>query len=297
MKENHGQYLKQASGGLRQYLADESPFSGVVIDDDDPERRGRLRVRVPVLHGTSRDMPDDTIPWATNTEGNSSSSFTTPELGKVVLVDFPHGDLYHPLVSHTEHKDPSLQQKLDEYRGDSARAAYRSFKALSFNSSAQVWHDRDTGFVMDYNMSQINIDAERNIHVELQAPDARLNLVHRDSDQNLINGPNFMQWMDEFIQNLMGTQLGPYVGNLGAPVLPNPAFLQVCNKYFALRDSKFLNWYAFVRDNVPWEPLQRISWEQVGDDTSRQTRKPAASPEPDDRISNETQCIDLSALR
>lgn len=270
MKENHGQYLNDASGGLKKYLLENGPFNGRVADSDDPERRGRVRVRIPVLHGSERDMPTEILPWCTNTSNSSDVTFHTPEVGKIVWVEFPQGDLYHPVLTHAEHHDPSLQAKLDTYRGQSSAEAYRSFRAITFSADCQVWSDNQQGFTADYNMSQINIDTDRNIHLELQGPDVRLNLVHRDADQNLINGPNFFQWFDEFIQHLMGSRLGPYIGNLGAPVLANPAFLQVCNKYFALRNTKFLNWYAFVRDNRPWEPLRRISWDQQGDLTAQQ---------------------------
>lgn len=298
MKDKHEQYIDNASGGLRQYLYDNSPFAGRVVDDRDPERRGRVRIRVPVLHGDERAIPDDLLPWADNPKSAGGSSYSSPEIGKVVHVEFPLGDLYHPRLRNSEHYDPSLQQKLDDYQGSQGESAYRSFKAVLFNSATQIWSDRKMGLVMDYNMSQINIDKDRNIHLELQAPDTKLNLVHRDADQNLINGPNFMEWMDEFIQHLMGSRLGPYIGNLGAPVLANPAFLQVCNKYFALRNSKFLNWYAFVRDNRPWEPLRRISWDQVGDltQTQRQVSPTVGAPNDAPGSSDLPDDVDVQGL-
>lgn len=280
MKAKHQQYLDHSQGGMRRYLMEEGPFAGIVVDDDDPERRGRVRVRVPALHGQQRDIPDDALPWCDAVEKSDGRAYKSPEVGKVTHVEFPQGDLYHPKVHHVEHYDPSLQAKLDEYRGDEMLDAYRSFQALIYEAGAQVWTDLDQGLVMDYNMSKINIDADRNIHVELQDPSNRLNLVHRDADQNLINGPNFFEWMDEFMQHMIGSALGPYLGNLGAPVIANPAFIQVVNKYFSLRNSKFLNWYAFVRDNRDWQPLERISWDQAGDDIESRFEKTADQEEP-----------------
>lgn len=45
-----------------------------------------------------------------------------------------------------------------------------------------------------------------------------------------------MLWFDTFVENLMGNNGGPYMGNLGAPVTPNPKLVSVLNEYLKKRE-------------------------------------------------------------
>ena len=74
---------------------------GVVVDNDDPKKMLRCRVRVAVLH---RDIPDADTPWAlpmnlggpTGISGNGVASISVPVVGAKVAIMFLDDSLYHP---------------------------------------------------------------------------------------------------------------------------------------------------------------------------------------------------------
>ena len=82
----------------------ESLYLGTVIDNVDPLKIGRLRVRVVEVHGSSADN-DASLPWATPLRSPQLgaaadlSSFHVPDIGTRVLIMFHRGSIYSPLYS------------------------------------------------------------------------------------------------------------------------------------------------------------------------------------------------------
>lgn len=83
----------------RKGLDANTPYIGIVIDDNDPEKRARIRVRLPIFQDT---IPDDKLPWAVPENFNHpeglvggdqrSGRFTgVPLRGHKVAVYFRHG--------------------------------------------------------------------------------------------------------------------------------------------------------------------------------------------------------------
>jgi hypothetical protein len=67
---------------------------GIVEGTDDPEQRGRLRVRVPAVLG------DTEIGWANACvpePNRSAATFTPPEAGTLVWIQFEGGDITRPV--------------------------------------------------------------------------------------------------------------------------------------------------------------------------------------------------------
>jgi len=80
-----------------------SSYEGVIVDNDDPDKLGSVRVRVPQIHGALTDeehIPDEHLPWIHQRPstflGNSQNSgmFSVPDIGTRVLVDYPTSDPY-----------------------------------------------------------------------------------------------------------------------------------------------------------------------------------------------------------
>lgn len=73
-------------------------YIGIVENNDDPERLGRVKVRI---HGLHDDIPVDYLPWAPIDQsfvGSKKGSFIIPEVGTAVNVKFQDGDQYFPTV-------------------------------------------------------------------------------------------------------------------------------------------------------------------------------------------------------
>ena len=78
-------------------------YLGFVEDNNDPEKLGRLRVRI----APYSELAIEELPWACpklGSHGNSSSygGLNVPEIGSQVRVDFPSKDLTAPYYSGAE---------------------------------------------------------------------------------------------------------------------------------------------------------------------------------------------------
>ena len=79
-------------------------YRGIVVDNFDPERKGRVKVRIPQIYGvdtkTQYFVPSSSIPWAVcaiSPAGNDSGTFLPPNIGDTVFVTFEGGDPSHPM--------------------------------------------------------------------------------------------------------------------------------------------------------------------------------------------------------
>ena len=67
-------------------------FVGVVEDNEDPTKIGRIKVRVMNVY---EDIPKEDLPWATPWKDLNGHMFILPEVGKVVSVVFDDGKCFY----------------------------------------------------------------------------------------------------------------------------------------------------------------------------------------------------------
>ena len=76
-------------------------YRGGVLDTNDPNRRGRIKVNV---FGLYDNISPVHLPWATPMQpvwtgaGAGYGMFSVPEVGSLVFVQFEGGDIYQPIV-------------------------------------------------------------------------------------------------------------------------------------------------------------------------------------------------------
>lgn len=95
-------------------------FVGIVEDRDDPEKIGRLKIRIPAIHGQEIETAD--LPWAIPFRsvlfGSSEGTgfFSVPYLGSKVVVTFHRGDSYSPMyLAQTVSPNEILAELLENY--------------------------------------------------------------------------------------------------------------------------------------------------------------------------------------
>lgn len=77
-----------------------SVLSGIVVDNNDPEKLGRLKIRILEIYGTENEILDIDLPWINSIpssiigNSNTTSVFGVPEIGTKVLVEFPTSNPY-----------------------------------------------------------------------------------------------------------------------------------------------------------------------------------------------------------
>ena len=79
-------------------------YRGIVVDNNDPQGKGRVKVRIPQIYGVSTDdvsfVATPNIPWATCAvlpAGNDSGSFLPPNIGDTVFITFEGGQPNYPI--------------------------------------------------------------------------------------------------------------------------------------------------------------------------------------------------------
>lgn len=216
-------------------------YVGVVEDNSDPKKLGRVRVRVLDVFDS---LKVEDIPWATAWKDLNGNVVNIPEKGKVLLVIFDQGDEYKPEFISSDHYNANLEKKLTSL----ADADYISMKSLLFDHKTQVYVNDKEGLKLDHKYNNVNI-TENTIDFNLKDNNRHVNIGDATAGQQAILGNHWMDWFDEFVDNLMGNNGGPYLGNLGAPVVTNPAMIQVLMKYKAKRDPVFLSHHVNIVDN------------------------------------------------
>lgn len=215
---------------------DKKLFVGFVESVKDPNKRGRIKVRVQSLYD---DLALDDIPYAYPYSDISGKAFRLPDVGKIVNVVYPNNDLYEPYYIFSESYNINLQDKLNEYSDDD----YANFIALLFDHTTQIYSD-NTNLTIDYKYNKITID-NTSINHELKDNSQIMNIGSKGADQPALMTIHFFDWLDRFMDTL--SQPTALIGNLGAPVIKIQLDLLIA-EYKAIRKT-FESNNIFIIDN------------------------------------------------
>jgi len=216
-------------------------YVGIVEDNQDPEKMGRVKVRVMDVFD---EIDIEDIPFASPWKDLNGNSFNVPEKGKVVMVVFDQGNIDSPEFIYADHYNVNLENKLKKLNNSD----YESMKSLIFDHKTQIYVNDSEGLKLDHKWNNMNI-TESGIDLNLKDNGKNINLGDSSATQQAILGNHWMSWFDKFVDNLLGSQAGPYFGNLGAPIVPSPALANVLLEYKTLRNTDFLSKNVNIVDN------------------------------------------------
>jgi uncharacterized protein involved in type VI secretion and phage assembly len=153
------------------------PVIGVVTDNHDPAKLGRVKVKLPVLSS------EDSTFWAPIVmlgAGKNRGWFFIPEIDDEVLVMFEHGEINRPIVVSALHngkdKPPDRNPGGNPRRMIKSRAGHK----ITFDDDAMQIVLEDGGgkgrIILDANSQKIVIEALEG-DVCFQAPQGELKIV------------------------------------------------------------------------------------------------------------------------
>jgi hypothetical protein len=210
-------------------------FFGIVEDNKDPNRKGRIKVRV---QGMFDDIPLADIPYASPGYSVDGKSFNVPAVGKIVSVIFGWGDIYQPYYVACNYFNTNLQKKLADLGDDE----YANFTALTFDERCQIYVD-DTDLTLDYLFNKMTIN-DTNINLELKDSKGNITLGTVDADQQALLTGHFFDWFDKFVNELIKPSSLLAEGN---PVI-KLKLDEILAEYKTVKDT-FLSKNVFIVDN------------------------------------------------
>jgi len=260
-------------------------YVGVVEDNLDPNKEGRLKIRIVDVFDEAKT---EDIPWASPWKDLAGGQIGIPEKGKVVICVFEQGDSYKPEYISTEHWNINLENKLKGL----SDTDYTSMKSVIFDHKTQIYSNDSEGLKMDYKFNNVNIK-NNGININLKDNGGLVNIGDSTANQQAILGNHFLSWFDSFIDALMNNTA--FLGNAGAPVISNPALIRILGQYKAQKDSTFLSHHVNIVDNNKVSTVKLDNREEIaqsGDtwkstktentltSTSTETNKPAEGEKP-----------------
>jgi hypothetical protein len=191
---------------------------GEVVDNKDPEFKGRCKVRVFGKFDGTKDLddassgysiPDDMLPWSY--PGNSNifggghqggGSLSVPKVGAKVKIRFSGGNIYNPEYFAIQDINEKLVNEIkDSYQNatvlyfdedEKTKILYTQAKGLEFfhkdshivinpDSSITIEH-KGTSSIIELVGSNINITANSSVNITANSK------VHAEASECLING-------------------------------------------------------------------------------------------------------------
>ena len=171
-----------------------SHYLGVVVNNADPEFRGRAKIRV---FGLFDELEDADLPWSHQRFemsyglGGGSGRMSVPKLGSVVHVQFNNGNYYSPEYKAIQELSPDLIEEV--------RASYDGAHSVIYDGieRLKMYYTVEKGFVIDLKESKIIIRNDNSILI-----------THADDSSSIeLKGGKITKYADQEIENTAVTRI------------------------------------------------------------------------------------------
>ena len=106
------------------------PHKGVVVDNEDPDKLGRVKVQIKGL----LEAEADALPWCSTLY--DPSRFDVPEVGDELYIVFPYGSIYFPFSLGYYHSSVNHNADFDDDYPNTFGVSKQGF-VLKYNKTAQ----------------------------------------------------------------------------------------------------------------------------------------------------------------
>jgi hypothetical protein len=152
-----------------------TPWLGEVVDIEDPQKIGRVKIKV---FGKFDQIPTEDIPWAypanNMTAGSASGGgfFSVPKLGSIVSVRFDNGNLYHP--------EYYFVQKISDEAKAEIENSYENAHIIVYDTvtsgSLKIFFTEEKGLMLDYQQTQINIKNDKSVLIQTASGNSKMDI-------------------------------------------------------------------------------------------------------------------------
>jgi uncharacterized protein involved in type VI secretion and phage assembly len=190
-------------------------YRGLVVDNNDPQQKGRLRAHVPeVLGDVDSGWALPCVPYA----GDGSGQYTVPEPGTGVWIEFEAGDPSRPIWSGCWWGDGKVPADNGGQSGSPSLRIIRSEQGLMLtlddNSQVITVSDDSGSNLLEIQVTGGLITLKSTTKAVVEAP--QIELVENASHP-LVFGDSLLQYLTQVI-TMLNTHLHP--GQMAAGVLP-----------------------------------------------------------------------------
>ncbi|TET46792.1 hypothetical protein E3J59_02730 [Candidatus Aerophobetes bacterium] len=207
-------------------------YKGIVIDNDDPEKLGRLRVKIPSVLGENV-VSGWSMPCVPYGGANDQGFFFIPEKDAGVWIEFEEGDLEFPIWVGTFWTKPggaTEVPKPGDIQSPPSRKIIRTVKENSIeledkdNEEAIIITEKTNGNKITMNSNGIIVEDGNSNKIELTSSGVtitsskiKIGQSALDASGQLVLGTTLSQLLSTFLVQL-NTHI--HTGNMGAPTSP-----------------------------------------------------------------------------
>lgn len=206
-------------------------YRGVVVDNNDPEKLGRLKVKVPNILGNDV-VTGWAMPCAPYGGANDQGFFAIPEIDAGVWVEFEMGDLEYPIWVGTYWSKPGGASEVPKPEDTQSPPSRKIIRTVKGNSIELEDKDNEETITITEktNSNKITMDSngivveDANNKIELTSSGVTITSSKIKVGQNaldasgqLVLGTILSQLLSTFILQL-NTHI--HTGNMGAPTSP-----------------------------------------------------------------------------
>lgn len=154
----------------------------IVRENNDPDKRGRVRVEYPWFHGASSEMPSEWARLCLPYASKESGSWFLPEMGDEVIVYFENGNLDFPIVMGSlfspKNKPPESGRD-----GDLNSDNKNDLKFIRTREGHMICFDDSSG------KSGIYLKDKDNRRIEIHSKEKKIVISDEQDNQIEIKGP------------------------------------------------------------------------------------------------------------